>query len=213
MSARAERLCEGFGELVQPSGTLRLDELVLRAGEVGLVQLEDPAALLGACAGRLGREVGVVVLGARSGTLEGRALIAVAPESFIPLAGLSVVEHLVLAIRLARRVGVPPTCSIEEALAVTGLEELGGAVVEDLGEPEQARVARAMALVRPARLRAVRLEDDAVGAEVSARVLVREAEHGAASLVVGTHPVAIPGAVRFEVRGRSLVRASRPRSG
>lgn len=195
----------------QPSGALSLSELTLGANDRAVLPLEDPAALVAIARGGKGVDASVRIKGARLGTPEGRAVCAVAPRDFEPVEGLTVAEHLVLAVRLARRLGSTPVPSFADVLRASDLQGRDGEVAADLDPRARARIALAMALVRPAVARLLWVEDDDVVPEVFDRVL-RESIEGVV-LIVGRRPIEVSGAVRFSVQGSRLVRATPPRRG
>lgn len=207
MARIAEVVLGATGRLAQPGGPLELDALQLAAG-LATVRLADPAALVQVALGHGPVGTELRVRGALAGTQEGRALLAVAPRTITPMPGLSVVEHLVLAIRLARRLPGRAAGTIAEALGASGLEGLEGVVVEDLGHEEVRRVAVAMALVRPAFARLLWLEDRDNGAETIVRLLEERTHGGEVGVVIGARPPEAPGAVQLVALGGRLVRAT-----
>lgn len=211
MTRERDALLWGEGQLWQPGGPVSLTELTLVGKERAVLVLEDPGAFFELARGDTEAGGTLRVRGARLGTLEGRAMGAVAARDFEPVEGLTVAEHLVLAVRLARRVGSAPVPSFADVLRASGLEGRDGAVAVDLSPRARARLELAMALVRPAVARLLWVEDADVEPEVFDRVL-RESIGGAV-LVVGRRPVEVSGAVRFAVQGSRLTRATRPGRG
>ncbi len=189
------------------NGAMRLDVHRLRVGAGGIVRLvlADPSAFLAALEDGSG-EGELRIRGARIGTEEGKVLAVVTPRPFRPLLGVSVVEHLVLAIRLARRlrgVRVPP---LGEVLEACGLAERAGVLGERLTAAECDRLSLAIGLVRPAFARFLWIEAGEVSTSALDRILMLHADAGGASVVLGRSPALVAQAETYVQQGSQLVR-------